>query len=52
VPEPRIRATVPAVAVTVRVNEVDHRLDVDARVTLLDALRDVIGLTEIGRAHV
>jgi xanthine dehydrogenase YagT iron-sulfur-binding subunit len=44
-PEPRIRATVPTVAVTVRVNEVDHRLDVDARVTLLDALRDVIGLT-------
>jgi xanthine dehydrogenase YagT iron-sulfur-binding subunit len=38
-------ATVPEVAVTLRVNGVDHELRLDARVTLLDALRDVLGLT-------
>jgi xanthine dehydrogenase YagT iron-sulfur-binding subunit len=38
-------ATVPEVAVTLRVNEVDHQLRLDPRVTLLDALRDVLGLT-------
>jgi xanthine dehydrogenase YagT iron-sulfur-binding subunit len=38
-------ATVPEVAVALRVNEVDHELRLDPRVTLLDALRDVLGLT-------
>jgi xanthine dehydrogenase YagT iron-sulfur-binding subunit len=38
-------ATVPEVAVTLRVNGVDHQLRLDPRVTLLDALRDVLGLT-------
>jgi xanthine dehydrogenase YagT iron-sulfur-binding subunit len=38
-------ATVPEVAVTLRVNVVDHELRLDPRVTLLDALRDVLGLT-------
>jgi xanthine dehydrogenase YagT iron-sulfur-binding subunit len=38
-------ATVPEVAVTLRVNGVDHELRLDPRVTLLDALRDVLGLT-------
>ncbi len=38
-------ATVPEVAVTLRVNGVDHKLRLDPRVTLLDALRDVLGLT-------
>jgi xanthine dehydrogenase YagT iron-sulfur-binding subunit len=36
---------VPEVAVTLRVNGADHRLRLDARVTLLDALRDALGLT-------
>src|SRR5215213_5194039 len=38
-------ATIPEVAVTFRVNGVDHELRLDPRVTLLDALRDVLGLT-------
>jgi xanthine dehydrogenase YagT iron-sulfur-binding subunit len=38
-------ATVPEVAVTLRVNGVDHELRLDPRVTLLDALQDVLGLT-------
>jgi xanthine dehydrogenase YagT iron-sulfur-binding subunit len=38
-------ATIPQVAVTLRVNGVDHELRLDPRVTLLDALRDVLGLT-------
>jgi xanthine dehydrogenase YagT iron-sulfur-binding subunit len=38
-------ATIPEVAVTLRVNGVDHRLRLDPRVTLLDALRDALGLT-------
>jgi xanthine dehydrogenase YagT iron-sulfur-binding subunit len=38
-------ATVPEVAVTLHVNGVDHELRLDPRVTLLDALRDVLGLT-------
>jgi xanthine dehydrogenase YagT iron-sulfur-binding subunit len=33
------------VGVTVRVNGVEHELRLDARVTLLDALRDTLGLT-------
>jgi xanthine dehydrogenase YagT iron-sulfur-binding subunit len=37
--------TVPEVAVTLRVNGVDHELRLDPRVTLLDALRDVLRLT-------
>jgi xanthine dehydrogenase YagT iron-sulfur-binding subunit len=40
-----ITAAPPRVNVSVRVNGVDHVLNVDARVTLLDALRDVLGLT-------
>jgi xanthine dehydrogenase YagT iron-sulfur-binding subunit len=36
---------IPEVAVTLRVNGADHRLRLDARVTLLDALRDGLGLT-------
>jgi xanthine dehydrogenase YagT iron-sulfur-binding subunit len=38
-------ATVPEVAVTLSVNGVDHELQLDTRVTLLDALRDAVGLT-------
>src|SRR3712207_3664551 len=38
-------ATTPEVAVTLRVNGVDRELRLDARVTLLDALRDALGLT-------
>jgi xanthine dehydrogenase YagT iron-sulfur-binding subunit len=38
-------ATVPEAAVTLRVNGVDHQLRLDPRVTLLDALRDVLRLT-------
>jgi xanthine dehydrogenase YagT iron-sulfur-binding subunit len=38
-------ATIPEVAVTFRVNGVDQELRLDPRVTLLDALRDVLGLT-------
>jgi xanthine dehydrogenase YagT iron-sulfur-binding subunit len=37
--------TIPEVAVTLRVNGTDHRLRLDPRVTLLDALRDALGLT-------
>jgi xanthine dehydrogenase YagT iron-sulfur-binding subunit len=40
-----VTAPPPRVDATVRVNGVDHVLSVDARVTLLDALRDVLGLT-------
>jgi len=36
---------IPDVGVTLRVNGVDHQLRLDPRVTLLDALRDVLGLT-------
>jgi xanthine dehydrogenase YagT iron-sulfur-binding subunit len=36
---------IPDVAVTLRVNGADHQLHLDPRVTLLDALRDVLGLT-------
>ena len=36
---------VPEVAATVRVNGVERQLRLDARVTLLDALRDTLGLT-------
>ena len=32
-------------ATTLRVNGSNHELSVDSRVTLLDALRDVLGLT-------
>jgi xanthine dehydrogenase YagT iron-sulfur-binding subunit len=38
-------ATIPEVAVRLRVNGVEHQLWLDARVTLLDALRDALGLT-------
>jgi xanthine dehydrogenase YagT iron-sulfur-binding subunit len=38
-------ATIPEVAVRLRVNGVEHQLRLDARVTLLDALRDALGLT-------
>jgi xanthine dehydrogenase YagT iron-sulfur-binding subunit len=38
-------ATVPEVAVTLRVNGAEHQLRLDPRVTLLDALRDALGLT-------
>jgi xanthine dehydrogenase YagT iron-sulfur-binding subunit len=37
--------TVPEVVITLLVNGVDHELRLDPRVTLLDALRDVLGLT-------
>ena len=37
--------TIPEVAVTLLVNGVDHQLRLDPRVTLLDALRDALGLT-------
>jgi xanthine dehydrogenase YagT iron-sulfur-binding subunit len=40
-----VTAPPPRVNASVRVNGVDHVLSVDARVTLLDALRDVLGLT-------
>jgi xanthine dehydrogenase YagT iron-sulfur-binding subunit len=36
---------IPEVAVTLRVNGADHQLRLDPRVTLLDALRDGLGLT-------
>jgi xanthine dehydrogenase YagT iron-sulfur-binding subunit len=36
---------VPTLKVTLRVNGVEHVIDVEPRVTLLSALRDVIGLT-------
>jgi xanthine dehydrogenase YagT iron-sulfur-binding subunit len=38
-------ATIPKVAVTLQVNGAKHELRLDPRVTLLDALRDVLGLT-------
>jgi xanthine dehydrogenase YagT iron-sulfur-binding subunit len=38
-------ATISEVAVALRVNGIDHELRLDARVTLLDALRDELGLT-------
>jgi xanthine dehydrogenase YagT iron-sulfur-binding subunit len=38
-------ATIPEVVVRLRVNGVEGELRVDARVTLLDALRDELGLT-------
>jgi xanthine dehydrogenase YagT iron-sulfur-binding subunit len=38
-------ATVPEVAVAVRVNGVEHQLRLEPRITLLDALRDTLGLT-------
>jgi xanthine dehydrogenase YagT iron-sulfur-binding subunit len=38
-------AIIPEVAVTLRVNGATHELRLDPRVTLLDALRDVLGLT-------
>jgi xanthine dehydrogenase YagT iron-sulfur-binding subunit len=38
-------ATIPEVVVRIKVNGVEHELRVDARVTLLDALRDALGLT-------
>ena len=37
--------TIPEVAATVRVNGRPERLQLDTRVTLLDALRDRLGLT-------
>jgi xanthine dehydrogenase YagT iron-sulfur-binding subunit len=37
--------TIPEVHVTLRVNGVDHALQLDARTTLLDALREAVGLT-------
>jgi xanthine dehydrogenase YagT iron-sulfur-binding subunit len=37
--------TIPQVALTIRINGRCDRLEVDARVTLLDALRDRLGLT-------
>jgi xanthine dehydrogenase YagT iron-sulfur-binding subunit len=36
---------IPEVAVRLRVNGADHELRLDPRVTLLDALRDALGLT-------
>jgi xanthine dehydrogenase YagT iron-sulfur-binding subunit len=36
---------IPEVEVTLRVNGVEHHLALDTRTTLLDALRDAIGLT-------
>ena len=36
---------IPEVAVTLRVNGADHELRLDPRVTLIDALRDALGLT-------
>ncbi|MBO3749519.1 (2Fe-2S)-binding protein [Streptosporangiaceae bacterium NEAU-GS5] len=38
-------ATVARVGVTLTVNGADYRLDLDSRVTLLDALRDRLGMT-------
>jgi xanthine dehydrogenase YagT iron-sulfur-binding subunit len=40
-----MKLPIPDVAVTLRVNGADHQLRLDPRVTLLDALRDVLGLT-------
>jgi xanthine dehydrogenase YagT iron-sulfur-binding subunit len=40
-----MNTAIPDVQVTFRVNGVDHDLVLDARTTLLDALRDAVGLT-------
>jgi xanthine dehydrogenase YagT iron-sulfur-binding subunit len=40
-----VAVAVPIVDVTLRVDGVEHDLQLDPRVTLLDALRDVLGLT-------
>jgi xanthine dehydrogenase YagT iron-sulfur-binding subunit len=37
--------TIPEVSVALRVNGIEHELRLDPRVTLLDALRDTLGLT-------
>ena len=42
---PEAKQSVPRVPVKLRVNDVDHSLMLDARVTLLDALRDHLRLT-------
>ncbi len=42
---PRPDADVPLIPVTLRINGADHRLTLDARTTLLDALREHVGLT-------
>src|SRR5260370_16805275 len=39
------QGTIPKVAATMRINGKSERLEVDARVTLLDALRERLGLT-------
>ena len=39
------KSTIPQVTATIRINGHSERLQVDARVTLLDALRDRLGLT-------
>jgi xanthine dehydrogenase YagT iron-sulfur-binding subunit len=39
------QGTIPQVAANIRINGKSERLEVDARVTLLDALRDRLGLT-------
>ncbi|POX61094.1 (2Fe-2S)-binding protein [Streptomyces sp. Ru62] len=44
-PAPQPPPPVPRVDVTLDVNGTPHRLSLDARVTLLDALRDHMGLT-------
>jgi len=38
-------ATIPELDVALRVNRVEHEMRIDTRVTLLDALRDLLGLT-------
>ncbi len=40
-----MNSIIPEVAATIRINGVDRALHLDARATLLDALRDVLGLT-------
>jgi xanthine dehydrogenase YagT iron-sulfur-binding subunit len=40
-----LQGTIPEVTVTIRINGRSEQLRVDARVTLLDALRDRLGLT-------
>src|ERR687886_1450268 len=40
-----MNAAVPEVTVRLRVNGGDHQLTLDPRVTLLDALRETLGLT-------
>lgn len=44
-PAPQSPSPVPLVDITLNVNGTLHRLSLDARVTLLDALRDHVGLT-------